>query len=131
MSNNSGPIPKGAVFFAHQIVDRFRLEKASSIGFIETAIVAALRDQEDIRHARELVGCATCGILLSRYACILERFGTSCPKCRNPMAARDVLHLKRIAELEDQVKRLEGRAVSAGSSPAPSSTASDGATLSP
>lgn len=110
MSNNPLPIPKGVVFFAQQILNRFRLEKATSIDFIEKAIAAAVRDQQDIEHARETVGCTSCGILLCRYACIQERFGTTCPKCRNPMAARDVLQGKRIAELESRIKELEARA---------------------
>jgi hypothetical protein len=108
MFTSPGPIPKGAVFFAYQIADRFGLNRTTAIDFIQKAIVAALRDQETTQRARELVACAQCGILLSRYACVLERFGTCCPQCRNPMAAPDILYLKRIAELEEKLRRFEG-----------------------
>ncbi len=107
MSNNPAPIPKGAVFFAQQILNRFQLDKASSIDFIEKAIAAAVHDQQDINRAQEIVGCTLCGLILYRYACAQERFGSSCPKCRGPMAARDVLQAKRIGELEEQLRALE------------------------
>src|SRR4051812_43468761 len=109
MSNNTGPIPKGAVFFAHQVLDRFKLEKASSIGFIEKAIIAAVRDQQEIDRARETVGCTTCGLIFCRYACIQEQFGASCPKCKNPVASMEVIQAKRIGELEEKIKELQKR----------------------
>jgi hypothetical protein len=109
MFTTPGPIPKGAVFFAYQIADRFGLCREASVDFIQKAIVAALREQEDAHHSRELLACAQCGILLSRYACILDRFGTCCPQCRTPMAAPDILYMKRITELEDKIRRLEGK----------------------
>ncbi|HLY09933.1 MAG TPA: hypothetical protein VKW04_11565 [Planctomycetota bacterium] len=108
MVNPSEAIPTGAVFFAHQIVERFHLDRASSIDFIQKAIAAALRDQEDMNRSRELVGCTRCGMILSRYACVQERFGTCCPQCRTPMTAREVLHQRRIAELEERLKQLDG-----------------------
>jgi len=52
MSNNTGPIPKGAIFFACQILNRFKLEKASSIEFIEKVIRAAVQEQQEVDHAR-------------------------------------------------------------------------------
>jgi hypothetical protein len=101
------PVPKGAVFFAYQIADRFGLCRDASIDFIQKAIVAALRDQETTHRAKELLACSPCGLLLSRYACVLDRFGACCPQCRAPMAAPDILYLRRIAQLEEKIRRLE------------------------
>jgi len=109
MFTTPGPVPTGAVFFANQIVDHFGLHRESSIDFIQKAIVAALRDQETTNRSREVLACARCGLLLARYACLVERFGACCPQCRGPMAAPDILYLKRIAELEERLRRLDGR----------------------
>lgn len=120
MFSSPGPVPMGAVFFANQIVDHFGLHRESSVDFIQKAIVAALRDQETTNRSREMLACARCGILLARYACLMERFGACCPQCRGPMAAPDILYLKRIAQLEEKLHRLEGRPDDAGESETPS-----------
>lgn len=110
MSNNGvAPIPKGPVHFAQRVVDRFRLEKASAIGFIEQAIRDAIEEARDLERARELIGCHACGTIQSRYQTIREEFGNYCPTCRGPMRSLDVLDRMKIAELEEKIKSLEPR----------------------
>ncbi len=119
MFTSPGPVPMGAVFFANQIVDHFGLHRESALDFIQKAIVAALRDQEATNRSREMLACAPCGLLLARYACLVERFGACCPQCRGPMAAPDILYLKKIAQLEEKLHRLEGRSRDVGEPAAP------------
>lgn len=110
MSNNgAAPIPQGAVHFAQRIVDRFRLEKASAIGFIEQTIRDAIEEARYVEREREMIGCHACGTIQARYQTIREEFGHSCPACRGPMRALDVLDRMKIVELEEKLKSLEPR----------------------
>lgn len=107
MSNNgTAPIPKGAVHFAQRIVDRFRLEKASAIGFIEQAIRDAIEEARNLEHEREMIGCHACGTIQARYQTIREEFGNMCPACRGPLRSLDVLARMKIAELEEKIRSL-------------------------
>lgn len=106
MSNNSAPIPRGAVHFADLIVRHFQLQKGSAIGFVEKAIRDAIDEAHDVEHERELIGCKTCGTIQARYQTIREQFGNFCPACRGPMRSLDVLGREKITELEEKIKAL-------------------------
>lgn len=105
MSNNNCYTPKSLSHFAMKIVDKFRLNKACSIGFIESVLQAAADEEKKTQHELEELMCVPCNYLMLRFHTVREEFRDCCPGCRQPMLPLAMVDRKRVLELEAKLKK--------------------------